>query len=350
MKRVVALSCLLFASVAAALATAETNDASIPRGKIITLFDGKTLDGWIQEPKAPTNFSGSDIRDLPALVKKLMQKSDPVSVYLSDQLDDAGKAAFANAETTDAATLKVAKAALAKSLNKIVNGSSIYEAARFKGVDLRDAVQQSREKQLSGLALARFNRELIEDAYPNEFAKSPTSSWIVKDGAMASTGAGRGTIYTNDDYSKYRLMFSLRQVKGDHQPCILIFCQRPPAGEKGLDALGAIQFQAPNGGHWDYRPGENKGGDGFTNPTKPKFDNKQWSRVEILVDATKGTARMAVANPADAKAIEVLDYNNAPAGRAGPIAWQMHNGGIFDEFKDVTVEIDPPYDDLITTK
>jgi hypothetical protein len=71
--------------------------------------------------------------------------------------------------------------------------------------------------------------------------------------------------------------------------------------EKPLDAIGGIQFQVPNGGHWDYRPGQNKAGVGFTNPTKPKFDNKQWSRIEILVDATKGTARMAVerttANP-----------------------------------------------------
>jgi hypothetical protein len=350
MKRVVALSGLLFASIAAALALAETNDATIPRGKIITLFDGKTLDGWIQEPKAPTNFSGSDIRDFPALAKKLSGKTDPISAYVGEQLDDAGKAALPDADSTDAAKLKAAKSALSKTLNKVVNGPAIYDAARFKDVQLRDEVKELREQNPSGKDLARLNRALLEDAYPNEFAKSPTSSWTVTDGAMASTGAGRGTIYTKDDYSKYRLTFSLRQVKGDHQPCILIFCQRPPVGEKGLDALGAIQFQAPNGGHWDYRPGENKAGDGFTNPTKPKFNNKEWSRVEILVDATKGTARMAVANPADAKAIEVLNYNNAPAGRTGPIAWQMHNGGIFDEFKDVTVEIDPPYDDLITVK
>jgi hypothetical protein len=24
---------------------------------------------------------------------------------------------------------------------------------------------------------------------------------------------------------------------------------------------------------------------------------------------------------------------------AGPIAWQMHNAGLFDEFKDVTIEV-----------
>jgi hypothetical protein len=91
-------------------------------------------------------------------------------------------------------------------------------------------------------------------------------------------------------------------------------------------------------------------GSGFTNPVKPKFDNKQWSRVEILVDATNGTARMAVAQPLDAQAVEVLDFNVPAAGKTGPIAWQMHNAGLFDEYKDVTIEIDPKDDVLVTTK
>ena len=52
-------------------------------------------------------------------------------------------------------------------------------------------------------------------------------------------------------------MFTMRHVSGnpDHQACVLIFCSRPQPGEKPLDALGGIQFQVPNGGHWDYRPG-----------------------------------------------------------------------------------------------
>ena len=79
----------------------------------------------------------------------------------------------------------------------------------------------------------------------------------MKDGAMASTGSGRGVICTAKDYSRYRLIFTMRHVTGnpDHQACVLIFCIRPQADEKPLDALGGIQFQVPNGGHWDYRPG-----------------------------------------------------------------------------------------------
>jgi hypothetical protein len=81
-----------------------------------------------------------------------------------------------------------------------------------------------------------------------------------------------------------------------------------------------------------------------------KFDAHEWSRVEILVDAKTGTARMAVAQPVGGKAVEVLGFNEATAGRQGPIAWQMHNRGLFDEYKDINVEPDPAENDLITVK
>ena len=181
----------------------------------------------------------------------------------------------------------------------------------------------------------------------------PPDSWTVTNGAMASLGVARGVIYTANDFSRYRLMFTMRHVSGnkDHQACVLIFYARPADGEKPLDALGGIQFQVPNGGHWDYRPGHNNGGSGeFTTPTKTKFDVHQWSRVEILVDATKGVARMAVAQQPGSKAIENLDFNVPEAGKTGPIAWQMHNKGLFDEYKDVTIEVDPKDDELISVK
>ena len=125
---------------------------------------------------------------------------------------------------------------------------------------------------------------------------------------------------------------------------------RPEKDNKPLDALGGIQFQPPNGGHWVYRPGQNKAGAGFTRVTNPKYKPGEWSQVEMLVDATTGTARMAVAQPVGAKAVEVLQFKVSEAGKAGPIAWQMHNKGLFDEYKDVRVEVNPTTDDLITTK
>ncbi len=200
------------------------------------------------------------------------------------------------------------------------------------------------EPPVAGPAPASNGTSLFDGKTLDGWIQVPADSWTVKEGAMASTGAGRGVIYTKQDYSRYRLVFTMRHVSGkpDHQACFLIFCTRPTEGKKGPDALAGIQFQPPNGGHWDYRKGHNNGGKGeFTSHPHPKFDPHQWSQVEIVVAATKGTARMSVAQPVGSKAVEVLDFDVPEAGKAGPIAWQMHNAGLFDEYKDVRIEIDP---------
>jgi hypothetical protein len=48
------------------------------------------------------------------------------------------------------------------------------------------------------------------------------------------------------------------------------------------------------------------------------------------------------------KGVEVLDFADPAAGKIGPIALQMHNAGLFDEYKDITVELDPKDSGLIT--
>jgi len=182
-------------------------------------------------------------------------------------------------------------------------------------------------------------------------AKSGIPGWVVKDGAMASTGADRGVIYTARDYGHFRLLFTMRHVSGNHQAAVLFFCTRPPADEKPLDALAGIQFQVPNGGHWDYRLGHNnKGGPEFTAPSNTRYNAKEWSQVELLIDAAKGTARMAVAQPVGTQAVENHTFKLPEAGRVGPIGWQIHNAGLFDEYKDVRIEVNPVEDRLITVE
>ena len=183
------------------------------------------------------------------------------------------------------------------------------------------------------------------------------SAWGVKDGVIASIGAGRGVLYTTKEYGNYRIVFNMRHVSGqpDHQACVLVYCRLPSEEEKALDAIGGIQFQVPNGGHWDYRPTENGvkhnngGGTLFTKVTPVKYNIHDWSQVEILVN-TNGIARMAVAQPVGTKAVEVLDFKDPTAGRKGPFALQMHNKGLFDEYKDLRIEENPAEDKLITTE
>jgi len=317
----------------------------------ISLFDGKTLNGWIQAENSAASLSASQISDPAAFIHEIENGRAALSAFLRDQLDPTVKASI-DAYYEPGAGAMTVLSALVKNLNQIVAGPAIYTKKRFgNGITLRPETEKLLDSNPHGYHLAELNKLLIEDAYPTLITKAELSGWTVKNGAMASMGTGRGTIYTDGDFSHFRLMFSMRHVYGnpDHQACVLIFCTRPQDDEKPLDALGGIQFQVPNGGHWDYRPGmNNAGGAEFTTVTKTNFDVHDWSRVEILADATKGTARMAVAQPLGNKAVEVLDFMDPAAGKAGPIAWQMHNAGLFDEYKDVTVELDPAQDELIT--
>ncbi len=317
----------------------------------VSLFDGNTLNGWLQIENSATSLGSGGITDFAAFASKLTNGSDAVSVYLRSRLQDSVKTDLAAYSPSN----ENAKAvnALVKDLNAVIVGPSIYDKARFSGVILRAETARLVAENPGGQQLARLNKLLIEDAYPGQLAKSVTTGWVVKDGAMASTGSGRGVIYSAKDYGRFRLMFTLRHVSGnpDHRACVLIFCTRPQGGEKPLDALGGIQFQVPNGGHWDYRPGmNNAGGAEFTSITKQKFDEHEWSRVEIVADASKGTARMAVAQPVGSKAIEMLDFKDPAAGKVGPVALQMHNAGLFDEYKDVAIEVDPKDAELISMR
>jgi hypothetical protein len=185
----------------------------------------------------------------------------------------------------------------------------------------------------------------------------PPDSWTVKHNILASLGSARGVIYTEKSYDRYRVIFDVRHVYGkpDHRAGVLVFCDAtratPKDGEKQSTTLDGVQFQVPNGGHWDYRQGKNNSGkEFFTRVVNPKFDERQWSRVEILVDPKSGVARMAVAQPPGSKAVEVLMFKDATAGRSGPFALQMHNRGLFDEFANIAVEENPAGDELVTTK
>ena len=322
----------------------------------VSLFDGKTLNGWLQMVTPDAPFSSGDITNLPALVKRLTDKSDPVAAFVSSRLDDTAKAELAAYSPTDTDTKKI-KAALSKDLSNIAEGPLIYDASRFQNVHLQADTEELRAKNPQGDDLVQLNKLLLEDAFPvelvrNGFTATP-SLWTVKDGVIATTGAGRGVLYTAKDYTNYRVIFTVRHIsqKKDHPPCVLFFCTRPQPGEKPINELGGIQFEVPNGGNWDFRPGHISSGKGeFKRLLNPNFDPTQWSRVEILVNAQAGTARLAVAQPVGAKAIELNDFSLPSAGKPGPFGLQSHNAGLFDEYKDITIEVNPTDTNLITVK
>ena len=187
----------------------------------------------------------------------------------------------------------------------------------------------------------------------NGWTQAKAGEWSVMNGAIHGNGTSRGWIYYNkQQVGTFRWIFNVRQLKGNHAPTVLIWGTTMPI----RDALSGIQFQPPNGGHWDYRPGHNNGGKGeFTQLPHTKIDIHQWAQCEIVGNMTTGVARMACcplkAGATTCKAVEVLDFKDKKAGRVGPLAIQVHNKGITDEYKSLYVEspVKQSPDKFITT-
>jgi hypothetical protein len=194
-------------------------------------------------------------------------------------------------------------------------------------------------------------RPLFDGKNLDQWKQAAEGAWIVKNGAMASTGKAADA-WTKEDFGNYRIFFSVRQIMGNHQPGVLFFGNRN--GDMPARGLQGIQVQPPNGYTWDYRPGKNNsGGNLFTKLPHPKLDVKQWSQCEVLVKDT-GELRVAccqLTGTAPCKGVEQLRFKDpAAAGKKSPFGIQMHNGGLFDEYKDIYVEPDPTEDDLLSIK
>ena len=207
-------------------------------------------------------------------------------------------------------------------------------------------------------------RAIFDGKSLDGWAMEKPGSFVVKNGAIASTGPG-SHLWTTKDRLDYRLFFTLRQVGFDpgkgHRPSVTFLGKLPdPAAPKFPRGLLGVQLQPPHGGAWDYRqPGQDgdpkKRPELYTRPDpRPQFDDKKWHRCEVLVKGSTGSftaACCAIEGQADCKAIQVLAFHDpALAGTSSPFCIQIHNSGLYDEYKDIYVEDNPASDELITTK
>ena len=187
------------------------------------------------------------------------------------------------------------------------------------------------------------------------WTSSDPKGWVVKNSAMHSTGDARGWIYYKQQVGTFRWIFDVRQaalVGATHDPTVLIWGTTNPI----RDALSAIQFQPPNSYHWDYRPGHNNAGNNlFKRINTRRLDITKWAQCEIIGNQTTGVARMAccplAVGATTCKAIEIIDFKDITAGRVGPLALQVHNKGIQDEYKGLYLEspVKVKPDQFITT-
>jgi hypothetical protein len=173
-------------AVALTESAVRAGSAAESSSRAVSIFDGRTLDGWIQIENSATSISIGGILDPTGFASKLTAGSDPVSEFLSRRLTDSLKTQLA-AYSPSGENAKTVLSALVKELNPLVSGPSIYDSTRFGKIVLRTETKQLLLRDPAGQQLARLNKMLLEDAYPMELAKSAETDWIVKNGAMASS-------------------------------------------------------------------------------------------------------------------------------------------------------------------
>jgi subfamily B ATP-binding cassette protein MsbA len=128
----------------------------------------------------PTTFSGDEIRDVSKFVNVCKEQADPLSAFLWQGLSNQDQTMLANYQPSATNTVR-AKAILARELNKIVEGESIYQPGRFQGIWLRPETTNLMAQSPTGPDLTRLNRLLLEDAYPMELARTARDrvpSWL----------------------------------------------------------------------------------------------------------------------------------------------------------------------------
>lgn len=126
--------------------------------------------GFLKREESPSAFSTADLVDLTSFAAKLKQSPDAVTTLLKDRLSDATRQALAayQGAASDPSPLRTA---LAKDLNTLVEGLSIYDAQRFSHVVLRPETRHFLTRKAEEPDAARLNRLLIEDAYPAEILR-----------------------------------------------------------------------------------------------------------------------------------------------------------------------------------
>src|SRR5437667_10953905 len=101
--------------VATGALTGVRTALSAPAG---SLFDGKTLDGWIQIENSATSLGSGSITDAAAFAAKLTNGSDPATAYLRTRLQDSVRADVAGYSASNP-NAKTVVSALVKDLNQV---------------------------------------------------------------------------------------------------------------------------------------------------------------------------------------------------------------------------------------
>jgi len=110
--------------------------------------------------------------DMAQLVNRLRHQYGPASAFLWQSLSSQEQASLSNYQPSAPGSNQVQEAVV-QSLNKAVAGPSLYESKRFQEISLRPETTNLMQQAPAGPNLARLNRLLLEEAFPNELSRKP---------------------------------------------------------------------------------------------------------------------------------------------------------------------------------
>ena len=108
----------------------------------------------------------SDLVKLPLFATRLREAKDPVSRYIRDRCADIVKRQLREYDAKKPPEIDF-RENLVNSLNKIIQEDGLYDKERFVSVKISARARSLIDQNVTGLDMARLNRYLIEDAYPD---------------------------------------------------------------------------------------------------------------------------------------------------------------------------------------
>ena len=123
------------------------------------------------------DFVADPIVNPQSLVAKLSAAQDPSTLALRSTLPAKVRKMLFGEAVGDLGTAL----ALAKALNKLAKGPSLYNPERFPDQILSPKTLALKDQRLKGTRLAQFNRMLLCDAFPQEISTEPKTEtiWLV---------------------------------------------------------------------------------------------------------------------------------------------------------------------------
>ncbi|NUM35359.1 MAG: hypothetical protein HUU50_12485 [Candidatus Brocadiae bacterium] len=122
--------------------------------------------GEVYESLASSLFFMGDFKENGSLfIDKLKKSNDSLSLFVKNKLSSKTQQKLNQNE-------QIGEESLVKEMNEIIKVESIYDKDRFENIKLSNETKQLLDQNHTGDKLIQLNRLLLEDAYPQEIAKS----------------------------------------------------------------------------------------------------------------------------------------------------------------------------------